>query len=767
MAKLTVIDLNQAVDFDDLDLNWYMRFLDYAELEQGYNASLAGRIYPDVAYVEASTGTEALTLAVGGINLTANDNGLTGGRITGIIEFDTNSGQIVYLIQDIDISAVAFQSALNTASSADERSLLQIALQGADTISLSNMGDRAYGFAGNDQIFGKGGADWIDGGSGNDDIRGDDGADKLYGGTGDDSLIGDFLSADGTFGPAGDDELYGQDGDDVLMGGPGNDLLDGGSGTRDFASFYAAPAGVTVDLSNTGWQNTGEGSDRLVGIEGLIGSKYNDVLTGDGQDNDFQAHDGADTLDGGGGTDKLYGGKGNDTYLIKVQSGTTITEYAGEGQDKVISRISTYTLPDHVEVLVLEGLMALKGIGNSLANELFGNEFNNELQGLDGDDLLDGGAGDDLLLGGTGFDKLLGGDGNDTLDGGVGADTMIGGEGNDTYYIDAPGDSATEVVGTGGTDTIITNQTTDLGEAFEILYLTGNANLNGTGGSQNNALTGNAGDNLLRGLGGDDGIVGGAGGDTLDGGAGDDVLDGGVGVDTALFTGNRSLYTISQTATGKFTVTGPDGTDKLSNVEFLQFADQKVKLYPGTGTNVNFATDDPATYMTAIRDFDGNDVGAAADWKRIGSADVNGDGDVDQIFVNRTNGRFAEVGTAPDGKVYFSDHGWAGESRVVGIYIDPLVQSGDVVAGGPNDSQRRFQNDLFIGNIKGVLGAGDYDKDGLQEVYFALTDGTAFLHAYMHADGNIRYANYQSQQQVIGFLSQNGWASSTYDGWFS
>ena len=35
MAKLTVIDLNQAVDFDDLDLNWYMRSLDYAELEQG------------------------------------------------------------------------------------------------------------------------------------------------------------------------------------------------------------------------------------------------------------------------------------------------------------------------------------------------------------------------------------------------------------------------------------------------------------------------------------------------------------------------------------------------------------------------------------------------------------------------------------------------------------------------------------------------------------------------------------------------------------
>jgi hypothetical protein len=65
-----------------------------------------------------------------------------------------------------------------------------------------------------------------------------------------------------------------------------------------------------------------------------------------------------------------------------------------------------------------------------------------------------------------------------------------------------------------------------------------------------------------------------------------------------------------------------------------------------------------------------------------------------------------------------------------------------------------------------VLGGADYDHDGLQEVYFALTDGTAYLHAYMHADGNIRYANYQNQQQVIDFLTAEGWAPSTYAGWF-
>ena len=135
--------------------------------------------------------------------------------------------------------------------------------------------------------------------------------------------------------------------------------------------------------------------------------------------------------------------------------------------------------------------------------------------------------------------------------------------------------------------------------------------------------------------------------------------------------------------------------------------------------------------------------------------------------MNRAIGRFATVGTAPDGLTYFSDFSWAGETRVAGIYIDPLVAAGQVVAGGPNDSQRRFQNDLQIENINRVLGANDYDRDGIQEVYFALTDGTAYLRALMHADGNIRYANYQSQQEVIDYLTANGFGPSTYAGWFT
>ncbi len=285
--------------------------------------------------------------------------------------------------------------------------------------------------------------------------------------------------------------------------------------------------------------------------------------------------------------------------------------------------------------------------------------------------------------------------------------------------------------------------------------------------SQDDVFDGSEGIQLgpIYGDGGNDTIIGGRGAEILVGGAGNDTLDGNGNVDTAIVGGRRSAYTITQTSTGTFRVTGTDGTDTLTNIEYLQFDDVTVRLRPGTGTAVDFENAYQSA-MNAIRDFDGNDVGGRGNWLRIGAADVNGDGDVDQILVNDALGRFATVGIAEDGLVYFSDHSWAGETRVAGIYIDPLVTSGEVIEGSANDSQRRFQNDLEIENINRVLGADDYDGDGLQEVYFALNDGTAYLHAYMHEDGNIRYANYQSQEQVIEFLTANGFGADTYANWF-
>lgn len=243
------------------------------------------------------------------------------------------------------------------------------------------------------------------------------------------------------------------------------------------------------------------------------------------------------------------------------------------------------------------------------------------------------------------------------------------------------------------------------------------------------------------------------------------AIDGGIGVDTVAFSSNRSAYTINQTSTGNFTITGPDGTDALTDVEYAKFADTNYRLLPGTGTSVDFSAA-PSTYMSAIRDFDGNNLGGAASWQIIGTTDDNGSGNQAHIYVDSAIGRWAEVGTASDGLVYFNDYSWAGTTRVVGIYIDPLVASGAVQQGSATDSQRRFQNDLQIGNIAGILGSGDYDGDGLQEIYFRLTDGTAYLHAYMWSDGNIRYANYQSAQQVKDYLSSHGFGASTWGSWF-
>ena len=58
-----------------------------------------------------------------------------------------------------------------------------------------------------------------------------------------------------------------------------------------------------------------------------------------------------------------------------------------------------------------------------------------------------------------------------------------------------------------------------------------------------------------------------------------------------------------------------------------------------------------------------------------------------------------------------------------------------------------------------VKHAGDYDGDGFQEVYWKTNDGTAYLRALMHADGNIQYANYQSEAQMSDYLTSKGFES--------
>lgn len=129
----------------------------------------------------------------------------------------------------------------------------------------------------------------------------------VQGGLGNDHLTGND----------GDNELHGAGGDDVVIGGAGNDMLDGGTGI-DTLSFIAANQAITVDLSVMGAQNTGAGVDLVTGFEILLGSAFDDDVTGGLAVDRLEGLDGDDQLRGFGSGDVLFGGLGAD-----VLSGAT------------------------------------------------------------------------------------------------------------------------------------------------------------------------------------------------------------------------------------------------------------------------------------------------------------------------------------------------------------------------------------------------------------------------------------------------------------
>jgi len=74
-----------------------------------------------------------------------------------------------------------------------------------------------------------------------------------------------------------DDGFTGNDANNAFQAEDGDDTIDGRGGA-DFASFFASPAPVTVDLA--AGTATGEGTDTLTGIENVNGSAdFGDMLT--------------------------------------------------------------------------------------------------------------------------------------------------------------------------------------------------------------------------------------------------------------------------------------------------------------------------------------------------------------------------------------------------------------------------------------------------------------------------------------------------------
>ena len=295
---------------------------------------------------------------------------------------------------------------------------------------------------------------------GNDDLFGDKGDDTLSGG-------------------AGDDTLDGGDGEDTLEGGYGADVLTGGE-DDDTASYAGSMMGVTVrlhsqqamggDAEGDTWGDTitveydnpdPEAEERVLeetvpDIVNLTGSGMADILAGDSRDN---------TIMGGGGDDKLYGGPGG-------------------GDD--------------------------------------------ELDGGPGDDMIWGGIGADVLRGGAGNDMLHGGSGADEFYGGYGSD-MIYAESTDAVingWVEEPPTDDGTPSGTALTEAAEDPMAVDtvsfarlesgVGASGAPWALSSAPNVeNVIGTSEDDFIDGDAGNNM---------IEGGDGADDLDGGGGIDTV---------------------------------------------------------------------------------------------------------------------------------------------------------------------------------------------------------------------------------------------------
>lgn len=196
--------------------------------------------------------------------------------------------------------------------------------------------------------------------------------------------------------------------------GPGSQFGNGLLVTDSGYLFVNGAHGVS-ELDMLGVYGT-DGADTLTGDAGanrVYGMNGDDQLTGGGGADVLSGGLGNDSLDGGAGADKMIGGLGDDIYRVG-ETGDRVIEQAGQGHDRVISSIE-YTLGPNVEDLQLTD-SAFYGGGNALDNVIIGNDVGNLLRDtLAGNDVLIGEGGDDTIETRTGNNVAVGGAGEDRV----------------------------------------------------------------------------------------------------------------------------------------------------------------------------------------------------------------------------------------------------------------------------------------------------------------------------------------------------------------
>jgi Ca2+-binding RTX toxin-like protein len=366
------------------------------------------------------------------------------------------------------------------------------------------------------------------------------------------------------FGTSANDQIFGLDDADTLVASDGNDTLDGDTGTDTVS--YAAMAGPVSLVLGSG---TSDGlaqkfslttatlidgstvtislltsTDTLRSIENVVGTKYDDSITGNDLPNVIAGLGGADTIDGRGGSDTVdYSASASG---IRVNLGRNGFNHGGDAEGDTLFSIENVIGSNSKDTI----------IGNDQANKLEGKGDDDRLIGQGGGDYLDGGDGKDTAdyfaspaavyvnlsthIGQNGdaagdhlynIEKINGSNFADVLTGDAG-DNVLWGNGDDDFLIGLGG--ADQLLGGDGRDRVIYEASP---EGVTINLLTNSASGGDATGDQfisiedvtgsdfADSLTGDFFDNRLDGLGDDDILAGLGGADQLYGGDGKDTVD--------------------------------------------------------------------------------------------------------------------------------------------------------------------------------------------------------------------------------------------------
>ena len=636
------------------------------------------------------------------------------------------------------------------------------------------------------------------------DVAGSNGDDSITG-TADANVLLGQGGQDVIMGGDGNDRINGGSGDDNIAGGRGADSLDGGTGS-DIVAYYTDTAGVTVNLATMTASGVGSeaAGDTISGFEGVIGGAGNDSLTGDGGlnalygdagndtingaagDDYILGGNGADLLDGGADNDIIFAGAGQDT----LTGGNGINQLWGEGANLLANSsfetaaLAEWTVSGNVEQAMFigtTGTHSARFSGADTPNDGILSQTVVTENGLTytlAFDLGAWGASTSQQLrveiisnGTTVIDETFTITGAVPLDWdsfdrsfvALGASTVIrlSDVSTSTNSIDlhldnvrlfqdfdgadtlTNGSGGGELHGGGGQDSV------GGGTFAEVLYgEAGDDTLSGDGG--NDQLFGGSGQDSLMGDGGNDTLRAGAGNDRLAGGAGNDTIDGGMGTDTAIFSGIRADYAIISSGNGYLVADNraltPDGTDMVTNVDILQFADAVIVL--GTSGNDTIAGDGTKNEIRAGAGNDSVDGGAEDDTiiGEAGADTLNGgtgndsiDGGNDNDVVDGGSGDDVLIGGAGDDTISGGDgadtvSGGDGNDVITlgpgigkavgGLGADTITGGADVSfvnwkGVGYEDSAAAVNINLLAGSASGGSATGDV----LSQINFVVGSG--------------------------------------------